>query len=81
MANDLSRSPFQSILAPLLEKFLQEKRACGYLYLEGERILRHLDNLLYKEGLTSIELPRAITRRWLSKTAHESPSPDLSPLH
>lgn len=73
MVNDLSHFQFQSILAPFMEKFLQEKHACGYRYREGERILRHLDNLLSKEELTRIELPRAIAKRWLSKKAHENP--------
>lgn len=72
MLNDLTQ-PFQSILAPLMEKFLQEKRACGYRYREGARVLRQLDKLLSREGLTTIELPRSLAKKWLSKTAHESP--------
>jgi len=74
MPNDLSTSPFQSILAPLMERFLGEKRACGYKYCEESRILRHLDDLLCKECLRSAELPRPITKRWLSKRPHESRS-------
>jgi integrase len=74
MPNDLSTSPFESILAPLMEEFLREKRACGYKYYEETRVLRSFDNLLSKEGLASTELPRAITRKWLAKRAHESRS-------
>ncbi len=73
MPNEQSTSQFQSILAPLMEKFLQEKRACGYQYSEPARILRRLDSFLSKEGLTCAELPRFITKEWLSKTSHESP--------
>lgn len=55
-----------------MEKFLQEKRACGYQYHEGNRILRRLDSFLSEEGLTNAELPRSVAKKWLSKTAHES---------
>jgi len=73
MTNDPSASQFHSILAPLMDKFLQEKRACGYLYLEPGRVLGHLDRFLSKGGLTSMELPGSMTKKWLSRTAHESP--------
>lgn len=73
MPNDLLTCRFQSMLAPLMERFLREKHACGYKYREESRILQRLDDLLVKEGLTSAELPRAITRKWLSRRAHESP--------
>jgi len=72
MANDMSICPFQSPLALLMEKFLQEKRACGYRYLVGERILRRFDRFLTKSGLMSAELPGAMAKQWLSKTVTES---------
>lgn len=72
MPNDPSNAQFQSILAPFMEKFLQEKHACGYQYHEPTRILRRLDDLLFQEGLTTCELPRSITQNWLAKRAHES---------
>jgi integrase len=55
-----------------LEKFLQEKHTCGYDYHEPTRILRHLDNFLVQEGLTTYELPSSIVRKWLAKKTHES---------
>jgi integrase/recombinase XerD len=55
-----------------MEKFLQEKRACGYDYHEPTRILGRLDNFLVQEGLTTYELPGSIARKWLAKKAHES---------
>ena len=67
-----SSNGFQSVLSPCMEKFLQEKHACGYAYHEETRILRHLDKLLVKEGLATCELPSAIARKWLAKKAHES---------
>ena len=63
---------FQSVLSACMEKFLQEKHACGYAYLEQARILRGLDKLLVQEGLATHELPRSLARKWLSKKPHES---------
>ncbi len=47
---------FQSVLSACMEKFLQEKHACGYAYREQTRILRHLDNFLVQEGLATYEV-------------------------
>jgi site-specific recombinase XerD len=55
-----------------MEKFLQEKHACGYAYQEATRILRHLDHFLVQEGLATYELPGSTARKWLAKKAHES---------
>jgi integrase/recombinase XerD len=63
---------FQSVLSACLEKFLQEKHACGYDYREQTRILRHLDDFLLQEGLTRCEFPSSVARNWLAKKAHES---------
>ena len=73
MPNDPSNAPFQNILAPFMDRFLQEKHACGCLYHEPTRILRHLDHFLVQEGLTSCDLPRSIAQKWLAKRTHESP--------
>ena len=67
-----SSSRFQSVLSACMEKFLQEKHACGYDYHEATRILRHLDNFLVQEGLATCELSGPIARKWLAKKAHES---------
>lgn len=72
MPNDQPSAQFQSTLAPFMEKFLQEKHACGYRYHEPTRILRRLDDLLFQEGLTTYELSRSITQKWLAKRSHES---------
>ena len=63
---------FQSVLSTCMEKFLQEKRACGYDYHEPTRILQCLDNFVVQEGLTTCELPSSVVRKWLAKKAHES---------
>jgi integrase/recombinase XerD len=63
---------FQSVLSACMEKFLQEKHACGYAYGEPTRVLRQLDKFLMQEGLATCELPDSIARKWLAKKAHES---------
>jgi len=73
MLSNQSSAQFQSLLAPFMEKFLQEKHACGYQYHEPTRILRRLDHFLVQEGLMSCELPRSIAQKWLAKRNHESP--------
>jgi integrase len=73
MSSDRFSTQFQSTLAPLMEKFLQEKRGCGYRYDEETRILRRLDRFLFQEELTGRGLPRFLAKRWLAKRAHERP--------
>jgi len=72
MLNDASNTEFQSVLAPLIDRFLQEKRACGYDYHEPFRILHRLDDFLVQQGLEALELPRDVARNWLAKKPHES---------
>src|SRR5579864_338584 len=71
MRVDSSRG-FQSVLSAYMEKFLQEKHACGYGYREQTRILRRLDSFVVQEGLMTCDLPSSIVRKWLAKKAHES---------
>src|SRR2546422_3154957 len=74
MPNDAPSTGFQSVLAPFMDRFLQEKHACGYAYHEPIRILHRLDDFLVREGLTTLELPRSAARNWLAKKPHESVS-------
>jgi len=74
MPSDASNAEFQSVLAPLMDRFLQEKRACGYAYHEPFRILHRLDDFLVQQGLETPELPRGLARNWLAKKPHESAS-------
>ena len=74
MPNDVSNAEFQSVLAPLMDRFLQEKRACGYAYQEPFRILHRLDEFLMQQGLEKLELPRGLALNWLAKKPHESAS-------
>lgn len=72
MPNDASETGFQSVLAPLMNRFVLEKHACGYAYCEPIRLLHRLDDFLVQERLTTLELPRSLARRWLAKKPHES---------
>jgi integrase len=72
--NDASHTRFQSVLAPFMVQFVQEKHACGYAYHESTRILQRLDDFLVHERLATLELPRSVARNWLAKKPHESPS-------
>ena len=72
MPNDGSDTEFQSVLAPLMDQFVQEKQPCGYAYHEPTRILHRLDDFLVQESLTTLELPRSLARKWLAKKPHES---------
>ena len=74
MPTDASNIGFQSVLAPFMDQFLQEKHACGYTYQESTRILHRLDDFLVQEGLATLELPRSIAGNWLAKKLHESPT-------
>jgi len=69
-----SNTGFQSVLAPFMDQFVQEKHACGYGYHELTRSLHRLDDFLVQEGLATLELPRSIARNWLAKKPHESAS-------
>src|SRR6266571_7981821 len=74
MSNNASNTGFQSVLAPFIDRFLQEKHTCGYAYHEPIRILHRFDEFLVREGLATLELPRSIVRNWLAKKPHESAS-------
>ncbi len=65
---------FQSTLAALMEQFVQEKQACGYRYRAGAAELARFDRFLSNETLPQRELPRSVTRKWLTKRPHESAS-------
>jgi integrase/recombinase XerD len=72
MANSKFPLHFQSGVAPLIERFIQEKQAVGYKYQCGALALERLDRFLAKKGLTQCELPRELASKWLAKRPHES---------
>jgi integrase/recombinase XerD len=56
MPNDPSNAPFQNILAPFMNRFLQEKHACGYR--EGPFCLRTVYGL-FRKLLLQCGIPHA----------------------
>jgi integrase/recombinase XerD len=65
---------FHSVIAPLFQQFIQEKRACGYQYQAAPRILKELDNFLCNTTLKEIALPKKLILQWLAKRTHEQAS-------
>jgi hypothetical protein len=57
-----------------MERFVQEKQACGYRYGEQAHLLARFDRFLCDEALSQCELPRSISRQWLAKQPHEGVS-------
>jgi len=54
-ADDASNTGFQSVLAPFIDRFLQDKHTCGYAYHEPIRILHRFDEFLCgKDGDTGV---------------------------
>ena len=72
MPNDASNTGFQSVLAPFMDHFLQEKHACGYAYHEPIRIFT-VRRVLGEEGLATW-MPAIHRPNWLAKKPHESAS-------
>ena len=72
MASEGAEARFQSTLAPLMEQFVREKRACGYRYCEAARTLVGFDRFLLDQALPPGVLPWSVTGEWLAKRPHES---------
>jgi len=71
MPTNNKNEKFQCSLAPLMEQFIHEKRACGYKYRAEARLLASFDRFLSNEVMPPKELPRSITKKWLAKQRHE----------
>jgi site-specific recombinase XerD len=65
---------FYSIVAPLIEQFIQEKRACGYKYEETPSILKCFDSFLCSNNLKEVALPENLVLQWLAKQSSEQAS-------
>jgi site-specific recombinase XerD len=70
--NSESMMQYQSALAPMIERFIQEKRACGYKYVAEADSLRRLDRFLREQELTEADLPKTLVLRWIAKDPNES---------
>lgn len=80
MANEkiLPEVAGHSLLATLMDQFVQEKRACGYRCIDHISILRRFDAFLCKQGLQRCELPKSLSWQWLAKQPNESARTQLS---
>ena len=72
MPTDASETEFRSVFAPLMDRFIKEKHACGYVYREATRILHRFDDFLMQESLVTLELPRSLVQKWLARKSYES---------
>ncbi len=73
MSSSKPKLSFKSSLAPLMEQFVQEKRAIGYKYEVGAVALMHLDRFLADQAPEDGGLSRSTVRKWLAKDPHEHP--------
>ena len=71
MQTNNKNNRFQSSLAPLMEQFIHEKRACGYKYHAEARLLASFDRFLSNEVMPPKELLHSTTEKWLAKQPHE----------
>ena len=65
---------YHSVLAPVIECFIEEKRACGYKFVTERVALCKLDRFLVEQGLATLELPKPLVDTWIAKRPHESPN-------
>jgi integrase len=67
----MSNILFQSLLAPEITAFIQEKQACGYRYETEEAHLRRFDHWLCDYPCPDKGLSREQVERYLAKRPHE----------
>jgi integrase len=71
---------FRSLLAPHMEAFIVEKRACGCRYVAEAATLRRFDRFLSSIGCSDNMLSREQVERWTMKQPHERPRTHKSRL-
>lgn len=60
----ISGYQFQSCFAPYIEKFIQEKRAAGFIYESEEWKLKHFDAFCIEESVIKPCLKRVPAKKW-----------------
>ncbi|MBG9545452.1 integrase [Cytobacillus firmus] len=63
---------FQSILGPLINGYIEEKKSVGYKYRKGSSLLKHFDNLATNENLSEIKLPKELVLLWTERRSNET---------
>ena len=61
---NISGYQYQSCFAPYIERFIQEKRAAGFIYESGEWKLKHFDAFCIEESVTAPCLSRELVMKW-----------------
>ncbi|MCM3602203.1 tyrosine-type recombinase/integrase [Robertmurraya korlensis] len=65
---------FQSILGPLIDGYIEEKRSVGYKYKKGSSLLKQFDTLAANENLIDIKLSKELVFLWTEKRPNETVS-------
>lgn len=68
----IDKRTFHSVLGPLMEKFHQERIACGYRSESGMYWIESFDRFLIREGLSEQKLSKELVERWSAIRPHES---------
>jgi integrase/recombinase XerD len=63
---------FQSILGPLINGYIEEKRAVGYKYKKGSSLLKQFDTMAANENLLERKLPKELVLIWTEKRPNET---------
>ena len=67
------RLSFHSVFGPLMEKYIQEKRAMGHRYNSSTlHYLEDFDRRIVAEGIKELNLPRDLIESWCAKRSTES---------
>jgi len=70
----MSRRPFRSDLAGVMNEFVAFKRSQGYDYRDGFGALRHFDRFLLRCGYVGPEITRDILSRYAASVRHLAPN-------
>ncbi|ADG07397.1 tyrosine-type recombinase/integrase [Kyrpidia tusciae] len=63
---------FMSVLGPILEALIAEKRSVGYHYDKEVRDFARFDRFCSAVGHQSLSLPRELVEQWTAKQIHET---------
>jgi len=74
MTERASTRTWHSPVGSLMAQFIEEKQACGYIYLTESSLLGRFDRFLGGHGLNEPALPRDLVECWVAKRPHENPA-------
>lgn len=65
MPNKPKNIQFHSVLTPIINQLIRERRACGYKYERQANILESFDRFICNTAVKKNELPKEIVLQWL----------------